>query len=266
MPLFPFDILLSLPAFALVLTRVSGLMITAPIFGSSMIPARIRIAMIVAMAVVTFPLVAGRIPADLTLSSALTGVVGELLIGTTIGLSLSLLLLGAEVGGMMVGRQAGIALANVYNPASDSQVSITGQVYTIAFTVVFLIAGGHRAAVAALLDTFEMIPVLSFQMNESVVLLLVEMLGAAFILGIRLAGPVLIALFMVGTTLAFLSRTMPQLNILTVGFAIRAITALAVAALAMGATGDLLLDSIWEGVERIRLSFGLDPAMSRLVN
>lgn len=266
MPLLPFDILLSLPAFALVLTRVSGLMITAPLFGSSVIPARIRVAMVVALAVMTFPLVASHVPTGLTLTSVLTGVVGELLIGITIGLSLSLLLMGAEVGGMMVGRQAGIALANVFNPATDSQVSITGQVYTIAFTIVFLLAGGHRAAVAALLDTFAVIPVLSFQMNESVILLLAEMLAAAFILGIRLAGPVLIALFLVGTALAFLSRTMPQLNILTVGFAIRAIVALAVAALAMGASGDLFVDAIWDGVERIRLTFGLDPALSRLVN
>ena len=154
----------------------------------------------------------------------------------------------------------------MFNPATDSQVSITGQVYTIAFTIVFLLAGGHRAAVAALLDTFAVIPVLSFQMNESVILLLAEMLAAAFILGIRLAGPVLIALFLVGTALAFLSRTMPQLNILTVGFAIRAIVALAVAALAMGASGDLFVDAIWDGVERIRLTFGRDPALSRLVN
>lgn len=266
MPLLPFDILLSLPAFALVLTRVSGLMIAAPLFGSSVIPARIRVAMIVALAAMTFPLAARHIPVDISLSTALVGGLGELMIGTILGLSLSLLLLGAEVGGMMVGRQAGIALANVFNPASDSQVSITGQVYTIAFTVVFLLAGGHRAAVAALLDTFDVIPVLSFQMNESFMLLLVEMLAASFILGIRLAGPVLIALFLVGTTLAFLSRTMPQLNILTVGFAIRAITALAIAALAMGASGDLLVDAVWEGVERIRLTFGLDPVLNRLVN
>ena len=80
MPLFPFDILLSLPAFALVLTRVSGLMITAPLFASSVIPARIRVAMVVALAAMTFPLATRHIPADITLSAALVGGVGELMI------------------------------------------------------------------------------------------------------------------------------------------------------------------------------------------
>ena len=98
MPLLPFDILLMLPAFALVLTRVSGLMIAAPVFGSSVIPARIRVAMVVALSVMTFPLAASHIPTEITLSAALVGGVGELMIGTIIGLSLSLLLMGAEVG------------------------------------------------------------------------------------------------------------------------------------------------------------------------
>lgn len=213
-----------------------------------------------------FPLVQGQMPRGLDLSTAVAGGAGELMIGTIIGLSLSLMMLGAEVGGLMVGRQAGLALANIFDPTQNSQASITGQVYTISFTIIFLLAGGHRAAVAALLDTFAMIPLLSFRFDEPFVVLLVEALASAFILGIRLAGPVLIALFLVGTALAFLSRTMPQLNILTVGFALRAIVALAVAAVAIGAAEDLLLDAVWESVERIRLAFGLDPNLHRLVS
>ena len=50
------------------------------------------------------------------------------------------------------------------------------------------------------------------------------------------------------------------------GFALRAIVALAVAAIAIGAAEDLLLDAVWESVERIRLAFGLDPNLHRLVS
>lgn len=266
MPRLPFDILLSLPAYGLILIRVSGLVIVAPVFGSQMIPVRIRIALVVVLAAMMFPMLQDQMPAGLDFPTVLVGGAAELMIGAIIGLSFSLILLGAEVGGLMVGRQAGLALANIFDPSQNSQASITGQVYTISFTIVFLIAGGHRATVAALLDTFEMIPVLSFRFDESPVLLLVEMLASAFILGIRLAGPVLIALFLMGTALAFLSRTMPQLNILTVGFALRALTALAVAALAFGAAEELLLDAVWDGVERVRTTFGLDPNLHRLVN
>jgi flagellar biosynthetic protein FliR len=132
-------------------------------------------------------------------------------------------------------------------------------------TFLFLLAGGHRAAMAALLDTFKVIPLLSFRLDETFILLLVEMLASAFILGIRLAGPVLLALFMMGTALGFLSRTMPQFNILTVGFTLRLLLALAVGGLAISASQDVLLDAIWDGIDQIRAAFGLDPSHHCLV-
>ena len=260
------DITLALPVFALVLFRISGLMLTAPVYKSRVIPMRIRAALTLVTAAMIFPLVGMQAPAELSLTAALVGGVGELMIGALIGLSLTVLLMGAEVGGLIVGRQAGVALANVFDPSSNQQGSVVGQVYTITFTLLFLAAGGHRAAMAALLDTFEVIPLLSFAFDEMFVLLLVEMLAAAFILGIRLAAPVLIALFLMGTALAFLSRTMPQFNILTVGFTLRLLLALAVAGLAIGACEDVLLDAIWDGVELVRGAFGLDPTHSRLVS
>ena len=260
------DIVLALPTYALVMFRVAGLMLTAPIYASNMIPVRIRVALAVTVAAMIFPFVRGQAPAELTLSMTLVGGVGEMMIGAIIGLGLSIMLLGAAVGGLIASRQAGLALANVFDPTSNQQVSTMGQVYTITFTLVFLVAGGHRAAMAALLDTFEVIPLLSFRFDDSIVVLLIEMLAAAFILGIRLASPVLLALFMLGTALAFLSKTMPQLNILTVGFVIRVLVGLAVATVALGACESMLLDGVWDGVEFVRASFGLDPAESRLVN
>ncbi len=256
------EIFLALPAFALVLFRLSGLMLTAPLYGSRMVPLRIRAAMTMVIAAMIFPLVRQQAPADLSLSTAVIGGVGELMIGAIVGLSLAILLMGAEVGGLIVGRQAGMALGNIFDPMQNQQASIVGQVYTISLTLIFLAVGGHRATMAALLDTFETIPLLSFGLDESFLILLVEMLGSAFILGIRLAGPVLIALFLVGTALAFLSRTMPQLNILTVGFTLRALIAMGIAAAAIGAGEELLVGAVRDGIEQVRATFGLDPHLA----
>jgi flagellar biosynthetic protein FliR len=260
------DILLALPVFALVLFRITGLMLTAPVYGSGVMPVQIRAAVAIVVAAVAFPLVRQQAPQDLSLSAAIVGGIGEMMIGAAIGLGLTLLLMGAEVAGLIVGRQAGVALANVYDPVQNQDVSVVGQVYSITLIVLFLLVGGHRATMAALLDTFRVIPLLSFGADETVVVLMVEMLAAAFILGIRLAGPVLIALFMLGTSLAFLSRTMPQLNILTVGFPLRLLVGLAIAGVALAACEGVLLDAIWDGVEMVRATFGLDPAATRLVS
>jgi flagellar biosynthetic protein FliR len=165
--------------------------------------------------------------------------------------------MGAQVCGLMVGQQAALSLGQVFDPAQNDQSTVLGQLYMIVLIVLFLSVGGHREMMAALLDTFEVIPLLSFRFDDSFIVLMVEMLSAAFILGIRVAGPVLIALFLTGIALGFLSRTMPQFNILTVGFTLRILLSLAVAGVALVGCQDLFLDLIWDGLEMVRAAFGL---------
>ena len=93
-----------------------------------------------------------------------------------------------------------------------------------------------------------------------------ETIAVYLILGIRLAGPVLIALFLTGTTMGVLSRTMPQLNILTVGFAVRLMIGLAVAGLSIIACEGFFVDAVWDGVTLVREAFGLDPGSVHLVS
>lgn len=259
------DILLTLPVFALVMFRLSGLMLTAPLYNSSVIPTRVRVALTFTLAAMIFPLVRHQAPQDLGFSVLLTAGVGEILIGVTVGLALNIMLTGAEVAGRLVGQQAGVGLANVFDPTRNARVSVISQVYMMGMMLLFLLAGGHRAAIAAILDTYEVVPLLSFRLDQSFVVLLSEMLASAFILGIRLAGPVLIALFLMGTALGFLSRTMPQLNILSVGFTLRALVGMGVAAVAFAETKDLLLDAIWDSLYAVREAFGLDPLQHHLV-
>ncbi|MBU0718688.1 MAG: flagellar biosynthetic protein FliR [Planctomycetes bacterium] len=248
----------ALSAYALVLFRLTGLALTAPIYASSVMPGRLRAALVMTIAALMFPVVGRQAPGELTLVMLLVGGVGELAIGLTIGLGLSLFVMAMEIGGLMIGQQAGIAVAQTFDPTRNVETSILGQVYTIVLMTLFLVAGGHRATMAALLDTFKVIPLLSFRFEESVVMMLVEMLTAAFILGIRIAGPVLIALFLMGTAMGFLSRTMPQFNILSVGFTLRVLVTMGVAGFALVGCEEPLLDGIWDALSSIRASLGVD--------
>ncbi len=250
---------LLLPAFALVLFRVLGLLVTAPMFGSAVIPARIKVAFALGVSAVVFPLVGPTVPADITLNTALVGVMGEMTIGLIMGLAMSLVFTGVQMAGMLIGQQAGIALASAIDPTQNSQSTVVGQVYMIVTLLTFLVIGGHRLLVAALLDTFAVIPVLTFGMNDSMLGLIGDMLSAAYILAIKLFSPVLIALLLTTLTLAFLSRTIPQLNILTVGFAIRGMVAMGATAFALAASQELLISSLLDGLEMTRAAFGLAP-------
>jgi len=251
------DILTSLPLFAAVLFRIGGLVLTAPVLGSSLIPMRIRAAFTMVIAAMIFPIVKQHAPTGLTLSTVLVSGVAEFMIGASIGLALTLILVASEAAGALVGQQAGLAISQVANPLTNVQTTAIAQVYAVVLTLVFLLIGGHRAALSALLDTYKAIPLLSFQMDDSILLLLVELLTAAFVVGVRIAGPVVIALFLTETSVGFVSRTVPQLNIMTIGFGIRLIAAFAVAAVSFQASKGLFIHTIWDSLASIRAAFGL---------
>lgn len=250
-----------LPVYALVLFRVAGLMLTAPLFSSAAIPIRVRVAMIAVISLALFPVVVPNAPTHLGLKDAVLGVAGETMIGLVMGLALSLVMIGTDLGGMISGQQAGLAIGRVFNPMSNTNSSVFGTAFFLVFQIVFLLVGGHRAVMGALLDTFEVIPLLSFRAGPAVVELLVTLLTGAFVLGLKLAAPVLIALFLTTLTLGFLGKTMPQLNILSVGFAVRVMMAVGVASLALPAASEVFLEALSDCIVAIRDTFGLGPSM-----
>jgi flagellar biosynthetic protein FliR len=248
---------LLLPAFALVLGRVAGLMLTAPLFGSEAVPLRVRVGIAFALSLIVFPLVSLRLPADLTFARAVGGSVGELMIGLTMGLALTLPFVGVQAAGMIMGQQAGIGLGEVFNPVMNTDSTVLEDIFFLIALMIFVMIGGHRELVRALLDTFEVLPMLSARENHGALDLLTGLLTSAYGLGLRLAAPVLLALLVSTLVMGFLSRTIPQLNILSVGFGVRAMIALAMAGLAVAALESPFTDSLQEALSGVRLLFGL---------
>jgi flagellar biosynthetic protein FliR len=239
------ELSLSLPAFLLVATRVSGMMITAPLLGSATVPARLKAGVVLVVSATLFPAIAPNLPTELSLGVVLSGLAGELMIGLIIGIGLSMILLATQMTGMIVGQQAGLALASAFDPATQSRSSVIGQVYFLTATALFLLMDGHRAMVRALMDSFQAVPVMSFNVEEPTVTLMSELMMSSLTLALRLGAPMVIALLLAKAGLGFLSRTMPQLHILSVGFAIF----VGVGMLLSGWEMDNLYDVLWIHVD-----------------
>lgn len=256
----PWDLIqlnLVLPAFVLVLFRVGGLMFTAPVFGSRVVPARIKMAISVTLAVMIFPVLGPRIEQTLTLGNMLAGMVGELMIGMILGFSITLMFVGVQLGGMLIGQQAGIGLAQAFNPVLEAQSSIISQIYFFLALMIFLAIDGHRALVSAILDSFVMIPVMTFTVDAAPVDMAMKLLQSAYGMALSLAGPALVALFLSGMSMGLISRTMPQLNILAVGFVLRVLVGLTATAFTISLMADPVADRMIQAFDTVRELLGL---------
>ena len=248
---------LLLPAYLLVLFRVAGLMVVTPLFASSAVPRRLRVMFAAGGALVVFPLLLPTVPANLTLAAALVGIVGEMMIGLLMGLAVHTLFLGAQTAGMVIGQQAGLSLGQTFNPLMNSSTTTLGQLYFIVLFMIFMLAGGHRAIMSGLLDSFKVIPLLTFGAQEVHARMLFDLMHSAFVMALRLAGPCLIAMFMTTLAMGFLSKTMPQLNILSVGFMLRIVVVLLVGGVSLSVSQGVFGDACYDTILAIRSAFDL---------
>ena len=211
------------------------------------IPAKVKILLALVFSAMIFPLVASRLPGAAVPSSFAQlafGVAGEMLIGLTMGFVLLLSFEGMQVGATLVSQQMGLGLAQLIDPNTLVSSTVLSQLYVLLASLVYVLLNGHLVLLQALIGTFESVPLMSFRPGGGVLGLLVDILTGSFVLGIRVAGPALVAVFLASLALGFISRTMPQLNILAAGFPIRICLSLTVLVASLGAALALFQDSL----------------------
>lgn len=231
--------------FTMVLARISGLMMTAPIFGSADVPMRVRALLAVGIALLLTPLQSGG-PAPGTSSVVDYGVVvcAEILVGLALGLGVQVVFTGAQIAGHLISQLGGMQLADVVSPGLDISVPVFSQLLYFVALAVFVAIGGHRQVIAALLDTFRYVPAGAAALPEGISEVLGNLLTQSFALGIRAAAPTIAALLLATLLLGIISRTLPQLNVLVLGFGINTIVTLSALALSLGVAGWLFQEQI----------------------
>jgi flagellar biosynthetic protein FliR len=236
--------------FTLVLSRVSGLVMTAPIYGTTDIPMRIRGFLAFALAVLITPTqLAAHAEGPGSIVNYLVLAGGELLIGVALGLGIVVLFSGIQVAGQIIGQMSGMSLADVFNPGFDDQVPVFSQLLYYVTLAIFVMLGGHRRLMDGLLGTFAAFPPGQVSMPDTVGETVASLLTQSFVLGIRAAAPAMVALLLTTLVLGFISRTLPQLNILAFGFSLSSLVTFCTLAVSLGTMAWIFQQQIDPAIE-----------------
>lgn len=205
--------------FLLVLTRSSGIFLLSPFFGSLNVPIRFRALTAVTFTFVLFPVVAAESSVQLpsTVIMYLAMILEEMFIGWLIGFVSFVSFSAVNLAGKVMDMQVGFAIVNVMDPTSGQQIPLIGSfLYNLAI-MVFLITNGHHMVIAALAESFRLIPMMGAHWSEPFINLIVDVTTTIFTTGMKIAMPVTFAILMTNVGLGILARTMPQMNIFVVG-------------------------------------------------
>jgi flagellar biosynthetic protein FliR len=198
----------------LVLVRLSGLMVFAPLFSSAAIAPRIKAGFVIAMTVLLAPAVAAVPNAKVTLD--MRAVLGELGVGLVFGLSLTLLNEALLFAGTLLGMEFSFSLVNLMDPNSMVETPVLGQMLGWLGVLVIIGAGLDRSLLAAVVRSFLTVPVGQAMVQAKTGVALAVMAGGIFLAGLQLAAPVIAAALAVEVTIALVARLSPQLPAMVV--------------------------------------------------
>ncbi len=210
----------------LVVVRLSGLMVFAPVFSSAAIAPRIKVGFVFAVTILLAPAIATVPGARAVLDTQ--AILGELGVGLVFGLSLMLLSEALEFAGSLLGLQFSFSLVNLLDPNSMIETAVLGQMLSWLGVLVIIGSGLDRSLLAAVVRSFSAVPVGQAVMQAKTGLALAIMASGIFLAGLQLAAPVMAAALTVEVTIALVTRLSPQLPAMVVSIPLKTMMSYAV--------------------------------------
>ncbi len=231
--------------------RFSILAALLPLMGDRGVPVLWRLTLALVVAIAVAPVVADTVNVDV-LRLGWPAVLAEggrsLLIGALLSFSIGLLFSAVRYAGKVMGMQIGFAIVNTVDPQSGAQVSIISQLYYLLAVMMFYAVDAHHIVLSALVHSCTALPPFSPVDGGAGAWLLVKEYGTIFKIGLQIAAPCVIVLLLVSATMGVVVKTVPQINILIVGFPIKIGVGLLTVGLSLAFFGEIFL-SLLQGVE-----------------
>lgn len=207
----------------LVFLRVSALVMTSPLFGRKNLPNRIKIGF---CAAISFLFFMELIPADqnIVLDNILVLAllcVKELMFGVLLGYVSYLFVNMTFTAGQLIDMQMGFGMVSVLDVNSNISVPITGNLFNLAILISFFAVNGHLKLIDILHRTFEVMPIGDVTISTNIAVIGVEVFSTAFLLAVNVAFPVIAAGIITELALGVIIRTVPQINVFSIGFPIK---------------------------------------------
>ncbi len=211
-----------LAQYLLPLFRVLGLIAAAPILSNRAVPARVRLALGLAVTLAVAPNVNPAAAMSLGSWQVLPAIVSEFLVGAAMGLFLRLIFAAIDLAAAFVGFQMGLSFAVFFSPTSGAQTPVLNEFFGLFATLLFLLLDGHLMLILAVSQSLAWLPPLGYagwDWHDAWALALTAP-TVLFTAALMLSLPVTAALLLTNLALGMLTRTAPQLNIFAIGFPI----------------------------------------------
>lgn len=209
-------------------TRVAVAFLLVPLFTNDLIPAMVRNALFIAIALLSLMLQPAPGPLSLGTWQALTLFAKEAFIGGAIGFMVAGVMWAFEAAGALIDTKAGTTQAMVQDPMSGQQTTLNGALFGRLASFVFMAGGGFMVMIGALLESYALWPVQAPfpSLVQGGMRLFETEFGRIMALTLLVAAPALVLLYVIEGVLGLINRFAQQLNVFSLAASLKAVAAI----------------------------------------
>lgn len=214
----------AVPIFLLIFCRVTAFFVVTPIFAHRTIPAMFKIGLAFFISLFVFMMHADQQTLVLDVEYILL-VIREVLIGLMMGFIVYLFFAVTHTAGGIIDMQIGFAMANIIDPVSGVTVPLLGNFKYLLMIIMFFMMNGHHYLLTGLMDSYLWIPIENNWFSKiaegSLAQFITDAVINSLIIGVQIAMPMMVAMFIIDVGLGFLAKTAPQFNVFVIGFPVK---------------------------------------------
>jgi len=206
--------------FLLLFTRISGIFAFFPFYSHASIPVNIKALFAFFITIFLFPNAVLDIQSFDIVTLALAAM-SELFLGLIGGIILQIVFAILGLAGEQISYVMGFSMASSLDPITGVSSPVIGRFITLLALMIFLVFNGHHLILLFLSKTMGYIQLGGFYPDISVWHYISKAVSDLFILGFIISFPIIALSLLSDVVFGMLMKTMPQFNLLVVGFPIK---------------------------------------------
>lgn len=213
--------------FILLFFRFAALFIAVPIFSHNNIPPTIKASMAFFFTIVFY----SSMPAlefEITFLNVVLAILSEFLFGLAISIVLLLAYNVITFAGGIISFMMGFSMATAIDPQSGISMPIISQFLSLMGLMILFALNLHHWMVLYIDSSLQAIPLGGFMMTEDLFTYIMHASSKMFLVGFMIAFPIIALSWLADVIFGMLMKTMPQFNLLVIGFPIKIMVAFGV--------------------------------------
>lgn len=221
--------------FLAVVVRVTTFMFSAPFFSTPNVPRRVKVAFGVLFSVLIYSRIGVHALEYSTVLGYTVIIIKEAIVGILLGYSANICVAILNYAGHITDMDIGLSMVSLFDPVTKSQTTVSGSYYQYTVTLILLISGMYQYVVAAIVQSFSLIPVNGAVFSsERILSAMVSFLTDYLVLGFRICLPIFAAIIILNAVLGILAKVSPQMNMFAVGMQLKILVGLGILFITVG--------------------------------